>query len=86
MTAGAIKQCCKCEVDGAPQNKTAKKGTTMTDGDDDGDSSGFLRLEIADEEIREQVNKHYYGNRSFFLDKMQVDDGGPYSVPTPHLH
>ena len=59
------------------------KNKTIAGHSTNGSSTEYLKLEIADEDIREQVNRQYFGDRSFFLDKataehqesmMMVDD------------
>ena len=49
------------------QNKTIAGHST------NGSSTEYLKLEIADEDIREHVNRQYFGDRSFFLDKAAAD-------------
>lgn len=68
---------CKQYAKGQSKTVTSTKGSTSAGG-------AYLRLEIADEDIREQVNKQYYGNRSYFLDRMQIDDEP--SLTTPQVN
>ena len=59
---------CSCKHASFKQQKRNKKvDKNISDGKSSG--RGYVRLEIADKDIRDQVNKEYLGSKSFFLDR-----------------